>query len=71
MIYSLYFISCNLFGGKFYLKKKKKGEIWCCIYEANGILEKKIIRFLEINQIEASLLFSQILLDFKSNQTEK
>ena len=36
MIYCLYFVSYNLFGGKF---KKKKN--WFCIYDSNGNLGNK------------------------------
>ena len=38
MIYSLYFVSHNLFGGR--LLKKKKKKTWCCIYESNDIWGK-------------------------------
>ena len=57
MIYSLYFVSHNLFGRR--LKKKKKKERLNVVFINQMIFWKKHFRF------------SKFLLDSKSNQTYK
>ena len=62
MMYSFYFVSHNLFGGRF-----KKNYI----YESNGILEKlnNYYKILKNKKKYKHLIFSGFLLDSKSNQT--
>ena len=50
----------------YFLKKKKRLDV-----VLNKKIEKQIIliSFLEINQLQASLIFFEFLLDFKLNQT--
>ena len=67
MIYSLYFISCNLFGGKFYLKKRKEKR-FDVVFMKQMVFWKKKINKIFRNKPNRSI--SHILTNFIRFQIE-